>query len=144
MVKFASLNEGRDGALLVVSTDMTRCMRAGMTMQHALDGWDAHKPALDALYAKVNAGEGEPFDEAACASPLPRAYQWADGSAYVNHVQLVRKARGAEVPESFWTDPLMCARHTSRTPHPSLVAFHVRNVGHGESAARCAARFEPC
>jgi fumarylacetoacetate (FAA) hydrolase len=62
---------------------------------------------LQALSDRVNAGEGEPFDQAACASPLPRAYQWADGSAYVNHVELVRKARGAEMPESFWTDPLM-------------------------------------
>jgi fumarylacetoacetate (FAA) hydrolase len=57
--------------------------------------------------ARVEAGEGTPFDERQCASPLPRAYQWADGSAYVNHVELVRKARGAEMPESFWTDPLM-------------------------------------
>jgi len=107
MVKLASLNEGRDGALVVVSTDLKRCVRPGMTMQQALDDWDAHLPSLAALYAKVNAGEGEAFDEGKCASPLPRAFQWADGSAYVNHVELVRKARGAEVPASFWTDPLM-------------------------------------
>jgi fumarylacetoacetate (FAA) hydrolase len=106
-MKLASLNEGRDGALVVVSTDLQRCLRAGITMQLALDGWDTIKAELEALYVRVNAGEGDAFDEAACASPLPRAYQWADGSAYVNHVELVRKARGAEMPESFWTDPLM-------------------------------------
>ena len=96
-MKLASLKDGRDGALVVVSTDLTRCIRAGMTMQYALDNWNAVKPQLEALSAKVNGGEGEAFNEAACASSLPRAYQWADGSAYVNHVELVRKARGAEV-----------------------------------------------
>ena len=106
-MKLASLIDGRDGALVVVSTDLKRFLRAGMTMQKALDDWDIHKPALEALSKRVNAGEGEAFEESACASPLPRSYQWADGSAYVNHVQLVRKARGAEVPASFWTDPLM-------------------------------------
>ncbi|MFP4002866.1 MAG: fumarylacetoacetate hydrolase family protein, partial [Alphaproteobacteria bacterium] len=80
------------------------------TLQAALDGWEAAAPHLKELSNRLNAGEANdtfPFDEAACASPLPRAYQWADGSAYVNHVELVRKARGAEMPESFWTDPLM-------------------------------------
>jgi fumarylacetoacetate (FAA) hydrolase len=80
------------------------------TLQAALDNWDRHAPALHALSDAVNAGKAEgqiPFDEAACLSPLPRAYQWADGSAYVNHVALVRKARNAEMPPSFWTDPLM-------------------------------------
>lgn len=133
-MKLASLKDGhlRDGALVVVSADLTRCIRAGMTMQHALDNWDAIKPQLEALSAKVNGGGGEAFDESTCASSLPRAYQWADGSAYINHVELVRKARGAEVmlitssslfrmiflstsspvwrlqvPASFYTDPLM-------------------------------------
>jgi len=106
-MKFASLNEGRDGRMVVVSTDLQRYLHADMSMQQALDNWQALQEDLLALYARVNGGEGDAFDEAACASPLPRAYQWADGSAYVNHVELVRKARGAEMPESFWTDPLM-------------------------------------
>jgi fumarylacetoacetate (FAA) hydrolase len=106
-MKLASLNEGRDGALVVVSTDLQRCLNAGMSLQQALDNWDAVQGDLQALSARVNGGEGDAFDESACASPLPRAYQWADGSAYVNHVELVRKARGAEMPASFWTDPLM-------------------------------------
>ena len=106
-MKLASLNEGRDGALVVVSTDLQRYLETGMSMQQALDDWDARKEELEALSALVNGGEGVAFDETACASPLPRAYQWADGSAYVNHVELVRRARNAEMPESFWTDPLM-------------------------------------
>ncbi len=106
-MKLASLKEGRDGALVVVSTDLQRCLKAGMSLQQALDDWDAVQTDLLALSTRVNDGEGEAFDEAACASPLPRAYQWADGSAYVNHVELVRKARGAEMPASFWTEPLM-------------------------------------
>jgi len=106
-MKLASLNHGRDGALVVVSRDLQRYLPAGMTLQAALDEWDAATEALQSLSDRVNAGEGQAFDEAQCASPLPRAYQWADGSAYVNHVELVRKARGAEMPESFWTDPLM-------------------------------------
>ncbi len=109
-MKLASLKEGRDGRLVVVSTDLERCLAAGPdfpTLQAALDDWQNADTALAALAGRVNAGEGEPFDQAACASPLPRAYQWADGSAYVNHVELVRRARGAQMPESFWTDPLM-------------------------------------
>lgn len=105
-MKLASLKSGRDGALVVVSNDLSRCLPAGGTLQAALDDWAAATPHLRALAARVD-GEGEPFDEASCASPLPRAYQWADGSAYVNHVELVRKARKAEMPASFWTDPLM-------------------------------------
>ncbi len=109
-MKLASLKDGRDGRLVVVSRDLTRCLPAddiASTLQSALDDWKKKRPALEALSARLDAGEGDAFDESACASPLPRAYQWADGSAYVNHVELVRKARGAEMPATFWTDPLM-------------------------------------
>jgi fumarylacetoacetate (FAA) hydrolase len=106
-MKLASLKHGRDGRLVVVSTDLARYIATDTTLQATLDDWADHQPQLQALSDRVNAGEGEPFDELACDSPLPRAYQWADGSAYVNHVELVRKARGAEMPQSFWTDPLM-------------------------------------
>jgi len=106
-MKLASLKQGRDGELVVVSRDLGRYLAADLTLQAALDDWSTVSETLHRLSERVEAGEGEPFDEALCASPLPRAYQWADGSAYVNHVELVRKARGAEMPESFWTDPLM-------------------------------------
>lgn len=111
-MKLASLKDGRDGQLKVVSKDLKRMTSAGHiapTMQAALDNWDECAPKLEILYKNLcnEVVTGDPFDPAACASPLPRAYQWADGSAYVNHVELVRKARGAEMPESFWTDPLM-------------------------------------
>ncbi|PSJ46534.1 2-keto-4-pentenoate hydratase [Zobellella endophytica] len=112
-MKLASLKQGRDGRLIVVSRDLSRAVEAGAiapTLQAALDNWAETEPKLQALYRQLNGGDcagSFPFDQAACASPLPRAYQWADGSAYVNHVELVRKARGAEMPASFWTDPLM-------------------------------------
>jgi len=111
-MKLASLKQGRDGRLVVVSRDLSRMTAAGEiapTLQAALDDWDAVLPQLRGLYESLNSGavEGEAFNETDCASPLPRAYQWADGSAYVNHVELVRKARGAEMPATFWTDPLM-------------------------------------
>lgn len=110
-MKLASLKSGRDGELVVVSTDLKRFVSArdvAATLQAALDDWAVVKPQLESLAAGLESGSGgEPFSEVACASPLPRAYQWADGSAYVNHVELVRKARGAQMPESFWTDPLM-------------------------------------
>jgi fumarylacetoacetate (FAA) hydrolase len=109
-VKLASLKRGRDGELVVVSRDLRRMLRAGAvapTLQAALDRWQDAEPVLRALAVRVDAGEGEPFDPARCEAPLPRAFQWADGSAYVNHVELVRRARGAEMPPSFWTDPLM-------------------------------------
>lgn len=109
-MKLASIKGGRDGHLVVVSNDLTRCTSAAgvaPTMQAALDNWAAARPALEVIANELEAGGGEDFDQAACASPLPRAYQWADGSAYVNHVELVRKARGAEMPATFWTDPLM-------------------------------------
>ncbi len=109
-MKLASLKSGRDGELVVVSSDLSRYISASGTagtMQAALDDWPAAVPGLEALSATLASGGGEAFDPNSVASPLPRAYQWADGSAYVNHVELVRKARGAEIPDSFWTDPLM-------------------------------------
>lgn len=112
-MKLASLNHGRDGRLIVVSRDLSRAVKVGhiaATMQAALDDWQNLHGALQTAYQQLNAGEAAdsfPFDPADCASPLPRAYQWADGSAYVNHVELVRRARGAELPDSFWHDPLM-------------------------------------
>jgi fumarylacetoacetate (FAA) hydrolase len=110
-MKLASLKSGRDGRLVAVSNDLRRCAAPDdiATLQAALDGWNFAEPQLRELHRQLEAGEvlGEPFREQDCASPLPRAYQWADGSAYINHVELVRKARGAEVPASFYTDPLM-------------------------------------
>lgn len=112
-MKLASLNDGtRDGRLVVVSKDITRYCAAGNiapTMQYALDNWATVAPKLEVLYRDVEhqAVPCERFHEREAHSPLPRAYQWADGSAYINHVELVRKARGAEVPESFYHDPLM-------------------------------------
>ena len=112
-MKLATLNDGtRDGQLVVVSRDLTRYTSAddiAPTMQAALDEWERIAPQLRALASDLESGSAQslPFDQAAAHSPLPRAYQWADGSAYVNHVALVRQARGAEMPDSFWTDPLM-------------------------------------
>lgn len=111
-MKLASLRHGRDGKLVVVSDDLAWCAHAGPevpTLQAALDHWAHAAPRLRALSEGVNAGAvlRERFHEREAASPLPRAHQWADGSAYVNHVALVRRARGAKMPESFWTDPLM-------------------------------------
>ena len=111
-MKLASLKSGRDGRLVVVSNDLAWCADASdaaPTLQAALDDWDRAEPILKAIAASLDTG-GVPrlrFHEHEAASPLPRAYQWADGSAYVNHVALVRRARGAEMPASFWTDPLM-------------------------------------
>ncbi len=111
-MKLASLKNGRDGQLVVVNNALTKMAPAtgiAETMQQALDNWAEIAPKLASLHAQLENGEvaGVDFDQAACHSPLPRAYQWADGSAYVNHVELVRKARNAEMPASFWTDPLM-------------------------------------
>lgn len=108
-MKLASWKSGRDGQLVVVSKDLRRCLPAtgiATTLQSALDNWTTVQPKLAKLASRVEA-EGEVFNAADCASPLPRAFQWADGSAYVNHVELVRKARSAEMPASFWNDPLM-------------------------------------
>ncbi len=117
-LKLASLKDGgRDGSLVVVSRDLTRAVRVpdiAPTLQAAIEDWSELAPELKSVYRLLNQGEGRqilPFAElvasGACASPLPRAYQWADGSAYLNHVELVRRARGAEMPASFWEDPLM-------------------------------------
>ncbi len=108
-MKLASIKAGRDGELVVVSRDLKRFLSAEEivpTLQEALDNWELYGPQLADLASQLEFS-GERFDPEQCAAPLPRAYQWADGSAYVNHVELVRKARGAEMPESFWTDPLM-------------------------------------
>ena len=111
-MKLASLKAGRDGRLVIVSEDLTRftdATRIAPTLQAALDDWDRAEPHLRELAHSLEVGAApvERFHERDCASPLPRSFQWADGSAYVNHVELVRKARGAEMPASFWTDPLM-------------------------------------
>ncbi|MFN3523544.1 MAG: fumarylacetoacetate hydrolase family protein [Phenylobacterium sp.] len=111
-MKLASLKGGRDGRLVVVSTDLAWCAPADAiapTLQAALDDWARCEPLLRGLSESLEHGAvpRERFHEHDAASPLPRAYQWADGSAYVNHVDLVRRARGAQMPESFWTDPLM-------------------------------------
>jgi fumarylacetoacetate (FAA) hydrolase len=113
-MKLATRRNGhRDGELVLVARDLARCVAVpeiARTLQAALDDWDRAAPALDAISAELNARhmyDAVPFDAGAAMAPLPRAYQWADGSAYVNHVELVRKARGATMPAEFWTDPLM-------------------------------------
>ena len=112
-MKLASLRHGRDGQLVVVSRDLSRCVAVphiAPTLQRAIDEWTHLAPRLMRVYEILNDGDADgakPFVPRDCASPLPRAFQWADGSAYVTHVELVRKARGAEMPPSFWTDPLM-------------------------------------
>jgi len=111
-MKLASLKSHRDGTLIVVDSKLQRYVVAegiAVTLQSALDRWDECQPQLLELAEHLEQGslQGQLFDPSLCASPLPRAYQWADGSAYVNHMELVRKARNAEMPESFWKDPLM-------------------------------------
>jgi fumarylacetoacetate (FAA) hydrolase len=113
-MKLATLKAGgRDGTLVVVSRDLVTRQavpKIAPTLQSALDDWDHVAPQLAHVYEQLNRGtaqQAESFLEEECASPLPRAYQWADGSAYINHVELVRKARGAELPPSFYNDPLM-------------------------------------
>jgi fumarylacetoacetate (FAA) hydrolase len=111
-MKLASLKGGRDGRLVVVSSDLawfTPADAIAPTLQAALDDWDRCEPLLRGLAESLDHGAlpRERFHEHDAHSPLPRAYQWADGSAYVNHVALVRKARAADMPDSFWTDPLM-------------------------------------
>jgi fumarylacetoacetate (FAA) hydrolase len=112
-MKLASLRSGgRDGTLVVVTRDLKRALpvpTVAATLQAALDRWDEVAPRLEAAAASLASGKeaGVAFDSKSVAAPLPRAYHWVDGSAYVNHVELVRKARGAEMPASFWTDPLV-------------------------------------
>jgi fumarylacetoacetate (FAA) hydrolase len=122
-MKLATFRNGtRDGALAVVSRDLTKAVIANSaiaglaTLQQLVDDWETTHLAAERIYAELNevieAKRSAPFpivdfEQSSCAAPLPRAYQWADGSAYVNHVELVRKARGAEMPASFWTEPLM-------------------------------------
>ena len=111
-MKLASLKHRRDGQLVVVNQALSHYADASHiapTLQAALDNWLICQPLLTSLYQQLEAGDikGKTFNSSHCASPLPRAYQWIDGSAYVNHVELVRKARNAEMPNSFWVDPLM-------------------------------------
>ena len=111
-MKIASLKGGRDGRLVIVSEDLrwfTPAADIVPTLQAALDDWAAVEPELRVIAEKLARDEvpKRPFDQTECASPLPRAFQWVDGSAFVNHVELVRRARGAEMPASFWSDPLM-------------------------------------
>jgi fumarylacetoacetate (FAA) hydrolase len=112
-MKLASLKSGRDGQLVVVSRDLSKAVAVAdiaSTMQQALDNWPIASQALIERYDELNNGQlsdAFKFEPTACDAPIPRAYHWADGSAYVTHVELVRKARGAELPESFWTDPLI-------------------------------------
>jgi fumarylacetoacetate (FAA) hydrolase len=113
-MKLATLKDGtRDGQLAIVSRDLKTAVLAdgiAPTLQRALDDWQFIAPQLEQRYAELNAGRALrffDFDPKRCMAPLPRAYQWADGSSYVNHVELVRRARHADMPESFWHDPLM-------------------------------------
>lgn len=113
-MKLATLNNGtRDGTLIIVNRQLSHYKTVpdiAPTLQQALDDWRNIAPQLHQISAKLNQGEIAPtgcFNPQDCLSPLPRAYQWADGSAYVNHVELVRKARGASLPPKFWTDPLV-------------------------------------
>ncbi|MDE0723422.1 MAG: fumarylacetoacetate hydrolase family protein [Alphaproteobacteria bacterium] len=120
-MKLASLKHGRDGKLIIANKELTQYIEASPvceTMQQALDDWETLSPKLEKLSHKLNAGEipGKPLNAELCDAPLPRSYGWLDGSAYVKHVELVRKARGAELPESFWTDPLMYQGHSSFNP----------------------------
>lgn len=121
-------NHTRDGQLMVVSRDLSQAVAVphiAASLQVALDDWSRCQPALQEVYAALNQGAvngAVAFDQSACHSPLPRAYQWADGSAYLNHVELVRKARGAEVPASFYQDPLMYqgGSDTFLPPHAAI------------------------
>ena len=109
-MKLASIKSGRDGELALVSRDLKSAFALPGTLQTALDHWSEVEPKLTSLAAALDEGnvpKAFPFDPTQCAAPLPRAYQWADGSAYVVHVELVRKARGADMPPSFWTDPMI-------------------------------------
>jgi len=124
-MKLATLKNGtRDGQLVVVSKDLNRYLVAddiAPTLQRALDDWENLNGALLQRWDSIDSNSPT-FKQSDAMSPLPRAYQWADGSAYVNHVELVRKARGAEMPNSFWTDPLMYqgGSDTFLAPHEDI------------------------
>ena len=124
-MKLATYKDGsRDGQLVVVSRDLSTAHFAtgiATRMQQALDDWNFIAPLLQDLSVALTHGKTRhafPFDPAQCMAPLPRAFQWADGSAYLNHVELVRKARGAEMPESFYGDPLMYQGGSDDFPRP--------------------------
>jgi fumarylacetoacetate (FAA) hydrolase len=117
-MKLATLIDGtRDGKLAVVSRDLTRALpvpQIARRLQDALDDWPTMAPKLEEAARNVNNAGGIPFNPIACMSPLPRAYHWVDGSAYLNHVELVRKARGATMPPEFLVDPLMYQGNSGR------------------------------
>lgn len=126
-MKLASLKYGRDGKLVIVSKDLQRYASAesvASTLQSALDNWSDAEEKLEKIYEDLENGliEGSEFNPEVCDAPLPRCYHWADGSAYVTHVELVRKTRGAVLPDSFWTDPLMYmgASDAFLGPHDNL------------------------
>jgi fumarylacetoacetate (FAA) hydrolase len=136
-MKLGSLKEGgRDGTLIVVSRDLARAVRAtgiAVTLQQALEDWASAAPRLNALSESLNSGDADgvfDVDMKALASPLPRAYEFVDGSAYLPHVERVRRARGAEVPESFYTDPLMY-QATSAAFHAPRDAVRVVSEEYG-------------
>jgi fumarylacetoacetate (FAA) hydrolase len=113
-MKLATYKDGsRDGQLVVVSRDLSTAHYAtgiASHLQQVLDDWNFLSPQLQDLFDALNAGKARhafPFDPRQCMAPLPRAYQWADGSAYINHVELVRLARNSEVPANYYTEPLM-------------------------------------
>lgn len=130
-MKLATLTNGRrDGLLVIVSKDLSHCRaipQIAPTLQAALDDWERCEPALRDVSAQLDAGiltGARPFEPGDCHAPLPRAYQWADGSAYLNHVELVRRARNSQVPESFFTDPLMYqgGSDSFAGPHAPIIA----------------------
>ncbi|MBH8581362.1 fumarylacetoacetate hydrolase family protein [Bisbaumannia pacifica] len=135
-MKLASLNKGRDGELIVVSRDLKRAVKVpqiAATLQQAIEQWETLEPQLQHVYDALNGGQAEnafDLDMAKLHSPLPRAYHWADGSAYLNHVQLVRQARNAEMPETFWTDPLMYQGGSDRFIAPTE-AIEAVSESHG-------------
>ena len=136
-MKLATRQNGtRDGELVVVSRDLARCVAVpeiARTLQAALDDWRTSAPALVAIASELDAGrlpDAKPFDPREAMAPLPRAYQWADGSAYVNHVELVRRARGATMPPEFWTDPLMYQGASDHMLGPCEDIVHATKLGH--------------
>jgi fumarylacetoacetate (FAA) hydrolase len=134
-VKLASLKSGRDGRLLVVNRELSRAAHASAiapTLQSALDRWEKTEPQLRLLAAELESGRIAtiPFDEGDCAAPLPRAYQWIDGSAYVNHVELLRRSRGERLPETFWTEPLIYQGGSDDLTAPrDPIRVHADDVG---------------